>query len=105
MPRCPTESVRFSYTQETVFLICLRLQKLIFSSPRRAKVFICPNRLRIQIPRHRTNAVVDLVTYCQRKGMPYTTFENWSTILSTTKDILSGKASASDVAAKASLGL
>ncbi|KAJ5476687.1 hypothetical protein N7475_002416 [Penicillium sp. IBT 31633x] len=47
----------------------------------------------------------DLVTYCQRRGMPYTTFENWSSILSTTKDILSGKVSAGEVAAKASLGL
>ncbi|KAJ5203347.1 hypothetical protein N7449_005426 [Penicillium cf. viridicatum] len=47
----------------------------------------------------------DLVTYCQRKGMPYTTFENWSTILSTSKDILNGKVSAGEVAAKASLGL
>ncbi|KAL4933873.1 uncharacterized protein BDV17DRAFT_278930 [Aspergillus undulatus] len=33
----------------------------------------------------------DLVTYCERRGMPYTTFENWSSILDTTKDILSGK--------------
>lgn len=57
------------------------------------------------IPRHRANVVADLVTYCQRKGMPYTTFENWSTILSTSKDILNGKVSAGEVAAKASLGL
>ncbi|KAJ5172084.1 hypothetical protein N7492_004677 [Penicillium capsulatum] len=40
----------------------------------------------------------DLVTFCERRGMPYTTFENWSTILSTTQDILSGKVSPSDVA-------
>lgn len=32
----------------------------------------------------------DLITYCQRQGMPYTVFENWSSILATTKDILSG---------------
>ncbi|KAJ5281178.1 hypothetical protein N7478_006550 [Penicillium angulare] len=40
----------------------------------------------------------DLVTFCERRGMPYTTFQNWSTILSTTKDILAGKVSPSDVA-------
>lgn len=44
--------------------------------------------------------VQDLVTFCERRGMPYTTFENWSTILSTTQDILSGKVSPGDVASK-----
>lgn len=33
----------------------------------------------------------DLITYCEREGMPYTVFEDWSSILGTTKDILSGK--------------
>ena len=47
------------------------------------------------------DVVPDLVTYCQRRGMPYTTFENWSTILETTKDILGGTVTASEVAAKA----
>lgn len=45
-----------------------------------------------------TNLNLDLVTFCQRRGMPYTTFQNWSTILATTKDILAGKVSPSDVA-------
>jgi hypothetical protein len=45
MPHCPTESARFFYTPETVFLIYLRLLKLIFCSPSKAKVFICPNCL------------------------------------------------------------
>lgn len=45
MPHCPTESARFFYTPETVFLICLRLLKLIFCSPSKAKVFIRMNRL------------------------------------------------------------
>ncbi|KAJ5949518.1 hypothetical protein N7454_001102 [Penicillium verhagenii] len=40
----------------------------------------------------------DLVTFCERRGMPYTTFQNWSTILATTKDILAGKVSPSEVA-------
>ncbi|GIJ81803.1 hypothetical protein Asppvi_000306 [Aspergillus pseudoviridinutans] len=40
----------------------------------------------------------DLVTYCEREGMPFTTFESWETILATTKDILSGKVSLKKVA-------
>ncbi|OQE24560.1 hypothetical protein PENSTE_c007G06018 [Penicillium steckii] len=40
----------------------------------------------------------DLVTFCERRGMPYTTFQDWSTILSTTQDILAGKVSPADVA-------
>ncbi|KAJ5168185.1 Pdp3-interacting factor 1 [Penicillium canariense] len=43
----------------------------------------------------------DLVTFCERRGMPYTTFKDWSTILSTTQDILAGKKSPSDVAIRA----
>ncbi|KAJ5190530.1 Pdp3-interacting factor 1 [Penicillium cinerascens] len=43
----------------------------------------------------------DLVTFCQRRGMPYTTFQNWSTILSTTQDILDGKVTPSQVAVRA----
>jgi 2-hydroxy-3-keto-5-methylthiopentenyl-1-phosphate phosphatase len=41
---------------------------------------------------------IDLVTFCERRGMPYTTFNDWSTILSTTQDILAGKVSPADVA-------
>jgi len=41
---------------------------------------------------------IDLVTFCERRGMPYTTFKDWSTILSTTQDILAGKVSPADVA-------
>ncbi|OGE55508.1 hypothetical protein PENARI_c004G10660 [Penicillium arizonense] len=40
----------------------------------------------------------DLVTYCQRRNMKYTTFEDWSTILKTTQAILSGEVTARDVA-------
>lgn len=40
----------------------------------------------------------DLVEYCQRKGMPFTIFDDWSTILETTKDIHSGKVSVKNVA-------
>lgn len=38
------------------------------------------------------------MTFCERRGMPFNTFENWSTILSTTQDILSGKVSVQEVA-------
>lgn len=30
----------------------------------------------------------DLVTYCEREGLPFTVFEDWSSILQTTKEIL-----------------
>lgn len=33
----------------------------------------------------------DLVTYCEREGLPFTTFEDWSTIFHVTRDIYDGK--------------
>jgi len=30
---------------------------------------------------------VDLVTYCEREKIPFTTFDNWDTILTITKQI------------------
>lgn len=30
----------------------------------------------------------DLVTYCEREGVPFTIFEDWRSILKTTQDIL-----------------
>jgi 2-hydroxy-3-keto-5-methylthiopentenyl-1-phosphate phosphatase len=48
--------------------------------------------------RLKTDNYLDLVTFCQRRGMPYTTFRDWSTILSTSQDILAGKKSPSEVA-------
>jgi hypothetical protein len=33
----------------------------------------------------------DLVTYCEKEGIPFTTFDDWSSILSTMKDIVAGK--------------
>lgn len=41
---------------------------------------------------------LDLIKYCEREGMPFTIFEDWSTILATTKDIHSGKTSPKKVA-------
>ncbi|EPS33654.1 Pdp3-interacting factor 1 [Penicillium oxalicum] len=42
----------------------------------------------------------DLVTFCKRRGMPYTTFRDWSTILASTQDILAGKKTPEEVAAE-----
>ncbi|KAA8644567.1 putative Phosphoserine phosphatase [Aspergillus tanneri] len=40
----------------------------------------------------------DLVTICKRQGRPFTVFEDWRSILATSKDILSGKVSPKTVA-------
>jgi len=39
-----------------------------------------------------------LITYCERKGIPFTTFEDWSSILKETKDIFGGRKSVKKVA-------
>lgn len=36
---------------------------------------------------HAPLTVVDLITFCERQGMPFTIFEDWSSILATTKEI------------------
>lgn len=41
---------------------------------------------------------LDLVSYCERAGIPFTLFEDWSSILATTKDIFNGKVSIGKVA-------
>lgn len=46
------------------------------------------------------NNLPDLVTFCDRRGIPYTTFKDWSSIFATTKDILAGKVSPSEVASQ-----
>ncbi|KAL6719280.1 hypothetical protein ACLMJK_003519 [Lecanora helva] len=38
-----------------------------------------------------TSVFLDLVTYCEREGVPFTVFEDWKSILATTKDIFEGK--------------
>jgi 2-hydroxy-3-keto-5-methylthiopentenyl-1-phosphate phosphatase len=42
---------------------------------------------------------MDLVSYCVREKVPFTIFEDWSSILSTVKDIVSGKTSVKEVSA------
>ncbi|KAH8808885.1 HAD-like domain-containing protein [Xylogone sp. PMI_703] len=41
----------------------------------------------------------DLIQYCLRENVPFTEFEDWSTILSTTKDIAAGKTTVQEVSA------
>ncbi|KAI9836405.1 MAG: hypothetical protein M1819_001435 [Sarea resinae] len=41
----------------------------------------------------------DLVTYCERENVPFTIFEDWKSILETTKEIYEGKTSVKKVAA------
>jgi 2,3-diketo-5-methylthio-1-phosphopentane phosphatase len=40
----------------------------------------------------------DLVTYCEREGVPFTLFEDWSQILEKTKDIFEGRTDVRKVA-------
>ena len=40
----------------------------------------------------------DLVAYCERENIPFTTFEDWTSILADTKDIYDGKTTIKAVA-------
>ena len=40
----------------------------------------------------------DLVVYCEREGVPFTVFEDWSSILDTTKAIFEGRTTVKEVA-------
>jgi len=40
----------------------------------------------------------DLITYCEREGIPFTPFDDWSSILQTTKEVYAGKKSVKKVA-------
>jgi hypothetical protein len=81
---------------EMVSPICLLPQRLTFFLPKRGMV--SQNSPGPSIFQYAANPNSDLVTYCEREGMPFTTFESWETILATTKDILSGKVSLKKVA-------
>lgn len=74
---------------------------LLFAKEGKGKPPDLPNLPNLPSPTSKTDTVPDLVTFCQRRGMPYTTFQNWSTILSTTQDILAGKVTPSQVAVRA----
>jgi 2-hydroxy-3-keto-5-methylthiopentenyl-1-phosphate phosphatase len=47
-----------------------------------------------------TDFVIDLITYCARENVPFTEFENWSSILATVKDIVAGKTTVKKVSAE-----
>ena len=40
----------------------------------------------------------DLVVYCEREGVPFTIFQDWSSILKTTQEIFEGKTTVKAVA-------
>lgn len=40
----------------------------------------------------------DLVTYCEKENVPFTTFKDFSDILAVVKDVVSGKVSVQEVA-------
>jgi 2,3-diketo-5-methylthio-1-phosphopentane phosphatase len=42
----------------------------------------------------------DLIVYCEREGIPFTTFSDWGSILEETKNIFEGKTSVKTVAAE-----
>ena len=42
----------------------------------------------------------DLVVYCEREEVPFTVFEDWTSILETTKGIYEGKTTVREVADK-----
>ncbi|KAI9729197.1 MAG: hypothetical protein M1834_007104 [Cirrosporium novae-zelandiae] len=42
----------------------------------------------------------DLVDYCRRENIPFTTFEDWTTILATVQDLVAGKTTAKQVASE-----
>jgi len=44
--------------------------------------------------------LIDLVAYCVRENVPFTLFENWSSILATVKDIVAGKITVEKVSAQ-----
>lgn len=47
--------------------------------------------------RSHTNSEIDLVTYCENENVPHTTFQTFSEILATVKEIVSGKTSVDEV--------
>ncbi len=44
--------------------------------------------------------MADLVTYCEREKVPFTVFEDWSSILATVQRIAAGKTTVEQVSAE-----
>lgn len=53
-----------------------------------------------QIPSMYSLTQADLITYCMKENVPFTVFEDWSTILSTVQDVVAGKATVEEIATK-----
>jgi hypothetical protein len=47
-----------------------------------------------------SDGIIDLITYCVRENVPFTVFEDWSSILATVKDIVAGKTTVKQVSAE-----
>ena len=45
-----------------------------------------------------TNKAIDLIRYCVKEDVPFTTFEDWSTILDKVKEIVDGKTTVHEAA-------
>lgn len=82
--------------RETASRISPLLPRPIFSSQRRVAVNY---PVFVMKTRELTLTPADLVTYCEREKIPYTIFEDWSSILSTTMDIYKGRTTVQEVAA------
>lgn len=52
------------------------------------------------LPHCKTLTNVDLVTYCVKQDVPFTIFEDWSSILATVKKIAAGETDVKKVAAE-----
>ena len=50
--------------------------------------------------RNDSDGIIDLITYCVRENVPFTVFEDWSSILATVKNIVAGKTTVKQVSAE-----
>lgn len=71
----------------TACLTCRLLRKPTCCSRRRGEVCFCARFARC---RH-TDFNSDLVTYCEKEDVPFTTFNDFSDIHATVKEIVEGK--------------
>jgi 2,3-diketo-5-methylthio-1-phosphopentane phosphatase len=70
---------------------------LLFAKKGKGEFYTFP--VDIKVMRNHANGVdIDLVTWCEREKVPFTTFEDFGEILATVKDIAAGKLTAKDAA-------
>lgn len=58
----------------------------------------------IVVEKIRIDMILDLIHYCVRENVPFTVFEDWSSILSTCKSIVAGETSVKVVSAAGAIG-